>query len=115
VIAGVNVIAAPTNADAQEQFVAARRYRVTARLGRGQAFTDEEADAILASPAGQQIDATFTFSAIGSPAEVGAYIEGFAEYANADELIVAHQSLTMEARLRSVELLAEAAGHALVS
>ena len=31
--------------------------------------------------------------------------------AAADELIVAHQSLTTEARLRSVELLAESVGH----
>jgi hypothetical protein len=38
---------------------------------------------------------------------VSEYIEAFARHADADELIVAHQSLTAEARLRSVELLAD--------
>ena len=38
------------------------------------------------------------------------YLEHFAEQAAADELITAHQSPTIEERLRSVSLLAGAAG-----
>jgi luciferase family oxidoreductase group 1 len=110
VIAGVNVIAADTAADAQQQFLAAKRYRVTALLGRGRAFSDEEADAILASPAGHHVQQMATYSAVGTPAEVSEYIAGFAKHADADELIVAHQSPTAEARLRSARLLAESVG-----
>jgi luciferase family oxidoreductase group 1 len=107
VIAGVNVIAADTAADAQQQFLAAKRHRVAALLGRGRAFSDEEADAILASPAGHHVQQMATYSAVGTPAEVSEYIAGFAKHADADELIVAHQSPTAEARLRSARLLAE--------
>jgi hypothetical protein len=39
---------------------------------------------------------------------VGEYLDRFLKTADADELIVAHQAPTTEARLRSVTLLAEA-------
>jgi hypothetical protein len=42
------------------------------------------------------------------------YLDGFTKHADADELIVAHQSPRVEDRLRSVELLAEVAGLARV-
>jgi luciferase family oxidoreductase group 1 len=107
VIAGVNVIAADTSAEAKQQHLTAKRNRVRSRLGRGQSVTDEEADMLLSSPAGQHIQHTFRFAAVGTPAEVSEYIDAFARFADADELIVAHQSPTTEARLRSVALLAE--------
>lgn len=106
VIAGVNVVVADTDDDAQEQFRAAMRSRVTFLLGRGQNFSDAEADEILASPAGQHVRQMVTYAAVGTPAEVGDYLEGFAKRANADELMTAHQSPTADDRLRSVELLA---------
>jgi luciferase family oxidoreductase group 1 len=112
VIAGVNVVAADTNAEAEAQFLAAKRSRVTWLLGRGRALTDDEADAILASPAGEHIQQMVTYSAVGTPSEVGEYIENFARHADADELMTAHQSPTAEARLRSVELLADSVQHA---
>jgi luciferase family oxidoreductase group 1 len=108
VIAGVNVVAADTMAEAQKHFLAAKRSRVTAMFGRGRTFTDEEADAILASPPGQHLLQMVKYSAVGTPAEVGEYIDAFAKHADADELMVVHQSPTTETRLRSVELLAEA-------
>jgi alkanesulfonate monooxygenase SsuD/methylene tetrahydromethanopterin reductase-like flavin-dependent oxidoreductase (luciferase family) len=49
-----------------------------------------------------------TYTAAGTPAEVGEYLDRFVKTADADELIVAHQAPTTEARLRSVTLLAEA-------
>ena len=110
VIAGVNVIAAATTEEAQEQFLVAQRNRVSARLGRGRVFTDAEADSLLRSPAGEHILETFTYSAVGNPAEVGEYVQRFAKQAQADELIAAHQVVPIEARLRSVELLAESVG-----
>ena len=108
VIAGVNVIAADTDSEAQEQFLAAKRSRVTSLLGRGQTFTDVEADAILASPAGDHVRQMVTYSAVGTPADVKEYIEAFTRHADANELITVHPSPTAEDRLRSVELLAEA-------
>jgi luciferase family oxidoreductase group 1 len=111
VIAGVNVVAADTMAEAQAQFLAARRSRVSALLGRGRTFTDDEADAILELPAGRHLQQMVKYSAVGTPAEVGEYIQTFAKHADADELMVVHQSATTEARLRSVELLAEAVQH----
>ena len=107
VIAGVNVIAADTSAEAQRQFLAAQRHRASALLGRGRILTGDEADAILASPAGQHIQQMAVYSAVGTPAEVSEYIAAFVEHADADELMVAHQSPGTEARLRSVQLLAD--------
>ena len=113
VIAGVNVIAADTSAAAQEQLLAAQRLRVSAMFGRGRTFTDEEADAILASPSGQHLRQMLTYAAVGTPAEVRDYLERFVKHADADELIVAHQSPGAEARLRSTQLLAESVDHVL--
>jgi luciferase family oxidoreductase group 1 len=109
VIAGLNVIAAPTSDEAREQFHVALRRRAAAFLGRGGVrLTEEEAEAALASPAGRHIEQMVRYSAVGTPEEVREYVLAFAEHADADELIVAHQSPRTEERLVSVELLAEA-------
>jgi luciferase family oxidoreductase group 1 len=108
VIAGVNVIAADTSAEARQQLQDSRRTRAVALFGRGQSLTDEQADQLLAQGAAQHVDQMLTYAAVGTPAEVGEYLDGFLKTADADELIVAHQAPTTEARLRSVTLLAEA-------
>ncbi|MFZ0664382.1 MAG: LLM class flavin-dependent oxidoreductase [Acidimicrobiales bacterium] len=107
VIAGVNVVAADSAEHAQEQFLTARRNRVNWLFGRGRTFTAEEADAILESPAGQHVQQMTRYSAVGTGDDVKEYVESFAKHADADELIVAHQSPNTEDRLRSVQLLAE--------
>jgi luciferase family oxidoreductase group 1 len=112
VIAGVNVFAADTADEAQEQVLAAKRARVSSMLGKGRLFTDDEADEILASPAGLHIEQMLTYSAVGTPAEVQQYLESFSKHADADELITVHHATTPAARLRSVELLADAVPHA---
>jgi len=108
VIAGVNAIVADSEAEAQEQFLTAKRTRVNALLARGRSLTDAEADLVLASPEGQRIESMVTYSAVGRPDEAREYLDGFAKHADADELIVAIQSPTIEQRLRSAELLADA-------
>jgi luciferase family oxidoreductase group 1 len=105
VIAGVNVVAADTTADARAQFAAVQRSRVKILLGRGASWSDEDAQAVLESPAGQSVKAMGKFSAVGTETEVKAYVETFAELASADELITVHPAPTLEARLHSVELL----------
>ncbi len=107
VIAGVNVIAADTDADAQQQFLDAKRRRVARFLQVPRKLTDAEADEILASPQGRQIGEMVHYTAAGSPELVGRYLSNFAREANVDELITVHHSLTIEQRLRSIELLAE--------
>jgi luciferase family oxidoreductase group 1 len=111
VIAGVNVIAADTSREAQEHFLTAKHSRVRTLLGRGQTLNDEEADLILASPAGLHVQQMVTYSAVGTPAEVSEYIAAFANHADADELITVHPSPTAETRLRSIELLANSVPH----
>ena len=107
VIAGVNVVAADTDADAADQFQRALRHRVRALARPGVRLTDEQADAVLASPEGQQIQQMAVYSAVGRPHDVRDYLESFAKHADADELIVAFQSPTVEARLHSARLVAE--------
>ena len=108
VIAGVNVVAADTLSAAQENLQAARRTMATGLFGRGRTFTDEEADVLLSQGAGQHVDSMFTHTAVGTPDDVREHLERFRALADADELIVAHQSPTPEGRLRSVELTAQA-------
>jgi alkanesulfonate monooxygenase SsuD/methylene tetrahydromethanopterin reductase-like flavin-dependent oxidoreductase (luciferase family) len=83
-------------------------------FGGGREFTDDEADMILESPQGQHVSQMMTYSAVGTPDAVIEYLDEFGKHADADELIVAHQSTGTLARIRSVELLAQAAGLARV-
>jgi luciferase family oxidoreductase group 1 len=112
VIAGVNVIAADRRADAEAQLQAIRRIRAVGLFGRGRQFDgvdfEDAADQLLAQGAAVHVDQMLTHTALGTPAEVGDHLEGFRKLADADELIVAHQSPTPQARLRSVALTAEA-------
>jgi luciferase family oxidoreductase group 1 len=113
VIAGMNVVAADSAAEAQEMFLATKRSRVSLFFGNGRTFTDEEADLILESPQGQHMSQMLKYSAVGTPDAVLDYLDQFTAHADADELIVAHQSIGTSDRLRSVELLAKAANLAL--
>ncbi|MUK02920.1 MsnO8 family LLM class oxidoreductase [Vibrio cholerae] len=105
-IAGVNVIAADSAHDAHHEFHEAMLRRVSLLLGRGQTFTREESEAILASPGGQQMADMARYSAVGTPDVVSDYLERFAAQVEADELIVATQAESTESWLRSFELLA---------
>jgi alkanesulfonate monooxygenase SsuD/methylene tetrahydromethanopterin reductase-like flavin-dependent oxidoreductase (luciferase family) len=87
-----------------------KRARVSLFFGGGREFTDDEADMVLDSPQGQHIAQMMKFSAVGTPDVVHDYLDEFAAFADADELIVAHQSIGTGERLRSVELVAEVAG-----
>ncbi len=109
VIAGVNALAAPTTEEAEAIFKQSQRRRVTQLLGKDRTYTDEEADLVLDSPAGQHIKMMGHYSGVGTPAEVRSYLDWFTEHAQADELIVATHAPTLDQRLRSFTLLAEAA------
>jgi luciferase family oxidoreductase group 1 len=107
-IAAVNVIAADSGDEAHEQWTTVRRWRIARFVAPGRDLSDDEADAILASPQGRQIAQMMHYSAVGTPQEVTAYLDEFAHITAADELITAHSSPTIGQRLRSVDLVADA-------
>lgn len=109
VIAAVNVLAADTDDHAQAQLQRVMRSRVARFLVKDRDVTDEEADALLASPQGRQIAGMMRYLAVGTPGTVREYLSAFAEHADADELITAHASPTVEERLRSLDLTADVA------
>ena len=108
VMAGVNVIAADTEADAQAQFERTRRARVRNLFSRkdDQRLTDDEIDAILRSPQAAAVDAMLTYTGVGTPDTVTEFLDDFQQHTGADELIVVHHGGSVTGRLRSVELLA---------
>jgi len=109
VLAGVNVIAAESDDDAQRQFIATRRARLRRFLVKPNVdLPDADVDRILESPQGASIAAMMKHTAAGTPASVREQLVEFAEYADADELMVCHQSPTIDERLRSIHLTAEA-------
>jgi len=107
VIAGVNVIASEDPADADAQFLRVRRSRVGLILGRDRDLSDEQADAVLASPQGRHVDQMTRYTAVGTPDVVRAYLEDFLGHSGADELMVVLSSPKPDQRLRSLDLLAD--------
>lgn len=110
VIAGVNVLAAASDAEARAQLLTVQRARVGILLGRGRGMSDEEADSVLQSPQGRFFQEMMQYTALGTGDKVKKYLEEFAVHADADELILAHTAPTLPARLRSVDLVADGWG-----
>ncbi|MFP5070578.1 LLM class flavin-dependent oxidoreductase [Pseudonocardia nantongensis] len=110
VIAGLNVIAADDDAQAQREFQIVKRARLKMLMTGGRTLTEEQADQVLDSPQSAPVHQMVKYSAVGTADTVGAYLDDFAKLADADELIVAHQPSTLEGRLRSAELLAGVRG-----
>ena len=111
VLAGVNVIAADTSDDANEQFLVTRRARLRRfLLNPNVEIDDDEVDRILESPQGAQISSMMRHTIVGTTSEVRRGLEEFRTFADADELMTCHQSPTIEGRLRSVDLTADALG-----
>ncbi|MEJ5913000.1 LLM class flavin-dependent oxidoreductase [Pseudokineococcus sp. 1T1Z-3] len=108
VLAGVNVLAGEDAGEVAEHLAAVRRLRAVAIFGRGRPMTDAEADLLLEAGAGAQVDAMLTHTAAGTPEQVREQLEDFAALADADELVTAHAAPTTAARVRSVELTAQA-------
>lgn len=109
VIAGVNVLAADSREEAEEHRAVVRRARSLAFFARGRTLTDAEADLLVESGAGAQIDSMMVHTALGTPDDVREQLDAFAALADADELITAHSAPTAAARVHSVELTARAA------
>ncbi|KFF60341.1 alkane 1-monooxygenase [Cryobacterium sp. MLB-32] len=118
VLVAANVVAADDAADATQQFETMRRSRVRSMISRGPAtpdYTDDQIDNFIATTAqGQQLANMMRYSAVGTGADVRAFLEDLAATTKADELILGHASRDIADRLRSVELTAGAMNGALV-
>jgi luciferase family oxidoreductase group 1 len=106
VIAGVNVIAEPTDEEAEAELAGVVRARVARFLAGGRDLGEDQLDRLVASPQGRQVAGMMAYTAAGSPGTVRAYLEGFTRHAGADELMVVPASRTLGSRLRTLEVLA---------
>jgi luciferase family oxidoreductase group 1 len=111
-MAGVGVIAAADKAGADAQLAVTRRVRVKSlfKPPGGGRLSEEEVDQILDSPRARAVDEMLTYAAVGTGAEAAAYLADFQAKTGVQELITVHYADSVENRVRSVEILAEAAG-----
>jgi luciferase family oxidoreductase group 1 len=108
VLAAVNVVLAGTEEEARADHHRLKVLRVVSLYSRGgQQLTDDDAEQVLASPAGRQIEQMMTYTAVGTPLQVRDYLEQFAKHADADGLMIVPQSSTPGNRARTVRLTAE--------
>jgi luciferase family oxidoreductase group 1 len=110
-IAGVGVIAAESKEEADRQLEVTRRIRVKSlfKTPGGGKLSDDEVDQILDSPRARAVDEMLTYSAVGTGEEAAAYLADFQAKTGAQELITVHYADSVDNRVRSVEILAEAA------
>jgi len=106
VIAAVNVVASDSEADAARQLEGVYRQRVKSMAGRGRHLTEEQLDQIIASHHGRQIIDMLRYTAVGTGEQVGEYLEGFTETAQADELMISLQGTSEAETSRGMEILA---------
>jgi len=110
-IAGLNVFAADTLAQADKLYSDTLRRITLSLLNRsGRAAQGEGDDQLFDSPAGRQARHTLHYSAVGDMQLVKRGVERFMQHTSADEIIVVTTVVDTKARLRSYEILAEAMG-----
>jgi luciferase family oxidoreductase group 1 len=108
-MAGVNVVCAPTDEEAQHLFTSLQNVVIGIVTGRrGQLAPPVGAIEPLPPQLQAGVDSFLGCSFVGSPATVKAGLERFVTETGADELIVASAIFDHGARVRSAELLARA-------
>jgi len=107
VLAAVNVIADDDETRAQDELERVVRARVAMFLAGGRHLGDDELDALVRSPQGQQVAQMMTHTAVGAAPAVANQLASFRRFADADEVIVTPASRTLDARIRTLELVAE--------
>ncbi len=112
VMAGFNVFAADTDAEARLLFSSLQQAFVNLRTGRpGPLPAPREGYAARPDPAaGAMLDHALSCSAVGSPDTVRAGLAAFAERTGVDEIMVTASIHDHAARKRSFEIAMEAAG-----
>ena len=117
VMLGVNVVAAPSDAEAEYLFSSLQQAFVNLRSGRpGKLPAPVENFATGIDPmAKAMLDQALTCAVVGSPATVKAGIDAFIARTDADELMVTAQIHDHAARVKSFEILADVHGLAEIS
>ncbi|HEY4192892.1 MAG TPA: LLM class flavin-dependent oxidoreductase [Mesorhizobium sp.] len=110
VMLGLNVFAAPTDAEAQLLFTSLQQAFVNLRTGRAGRLPPpvENYDRDLDPMAKTMLGQALSCAVVGSPETVRQGVEAFLRRTGADELMVTAQIFDHGARVRSFEILAEA-------
>jgi luciferase family oxidoreductase group 1 len=107
-MAGVNVFAADTDAEAELLVTSHQQAVVNLRSGRPGRLPPPRRDLRWGPAERAMLDHVLSCAAVGSPRTVRDWLADFVARTRADELIVAGQIFDHAARLRSYELTAEA-------
>lgn len=109
VMLGLNVIAAPTDAEARLLFTSLQQAFVNLRSGRPGKLPPpvENYDRDLDPVARTMLNQALSCAVVGSPESVRQGVEAFIERTGADELMVTAQVFDHAARVRSFEILAD--------
>ena len=104
-IVAANLIVADDEDEARAQHQAALRWRARRFLTPTAELTDEEIDAVLATPSGEQVKGMMRYTAAGTAEQAQDYLAQLAEKTGADELMLAPSAPRREDRIHAVELL----------
>ena len=108
-IVAANVLVADDADEAARTFRAVLRERVRRFVLRpGVELSDADVESILDGPHGERVRHMMSVSAVGTVDDVRTGLAELVGRTDADEIIVAHQVPDLAARVRSIELLAEA-------
>lgn len=109
VMLGLNVIAAPTDAEARLLFTSLQQAFVNLRSGRAGKLPPpvENYDRDLDPAARTMLNQALSCAVVGSPESVRQGVEAFIQRTGADELMVTAQVFDHAARVRSFEILAD--------
>ena len=112
VMLGYNAFAADTDEEARDLFTSVQQAFVNLRTGRAGKLPPPRPGYAEALDAGARsmIDQALSCSAVGSPETAKAQLNAFIERHRPDELMVTSQIFDHVARVKSYEILAEAAG-----
>ena len=103
VMAGINVIVADSDEEAQREFTTVQQMFLDLRAGRSRKIQPPVDPSEFAG----STPAMLEISAVGSPATVKAQLDEFVERTDADELITVTYAYDPAVRNRSIELLAD--------
>ncbi len=108
---GVNVVIAPTDAEAQHLFTTNVQQFLGVVTGqRMKTQPPRDLEGAYPDHLMQQVEQTLSIRAVGSPSSVVSQLEAIVDATEADELIVTANYFDPEHRIRGIELLAEAWG-----
>ena len=112
VMLGYNAFAADTDQEARDLFTSVQQAFVNLRTGKAGKLPPPRPGYAEALDAGARsmIDQALSCSAVGSPETVKAQLDAFVNRHKPDELMVTSQIFDHAARVKSYEILAEAAG-----